>query len=310
MDVLTNNTSARTELHDPLVLVLVRLMLACTGIIANSIVMFVFIYNKTYKKSLSRKLLLHQTVIDLTGSVMFLIFYNTDVPDGTGGTIFCKMQFLFVYTSATSTFNFVMLTIERYTAVVHPLLYRQKSLDGKFRYLSLISPHVIGLILTGSIPIHADIHPTVKECKPTEINAGTGVLSIVVNWMIPVCIMLYCYVRMMLKLRKKRTVSQQPSSESQPRNFGRVQTFKSDLLSTLILIASVYIVTVTPFSVFYFIYFISDNYNYIFHELSVMFLELNLTINPFIYCLVYKDFQRGLYKIRQDIFLSLETPNT
>ncbi|XP_033127263.1 uncharacterized protein LOC117125017 [Anneissia japonica] len=235
MDIPRNDT-AHIKMQDPLVLVIARWVLASVGIVANSIVIFVFVYNKTYKKSLSLKLLLHQTVIDLGGSMMFLIFYIFDAPkNGTAGTIF---------------------------------------------YMD----------------------PNENVCTAEKMHAVAGILIITFQFLVPICIMLYCYVKMLLKLHKTRIVSHELSTEFQPRNGGRVQRVKSDLLTTLILIAFVYIVTMTPGFVFMFIYFIYHSFNVIFYEVSMLFLDLNLIINPFIYCMAYKDFQLGLCKIRHDIF--------
>ncbi|XP_033127235.1 cardioacceleratory peptide receptor-like [Anneissia japonica] len=189
MEVHRNDTT-RIALQDPLVLVVARWVLAIIGIVANSTVIFVFIYNRTFKKSLSLKLLLHQTVIDLIGSMMFLIFYNIEVPDGTSGTIFCKLQFLFFYMSVTSTYNFVVLTIERYIAVVHPITYHQRLLGGKITYLSLFSPHVCGLLLSGLIPVNADVEPGMKECK-IEVTNKAATLLVIPQSLIPLCIMIF-----------------------------------------------------------------------------------------------------------------------
>ncbi|XP_033127231.1 G-protein coupled receptor 87-like [Anneissia japonica] len=301
----TRNDTAPIELQDPLVLVLARWVLASNGILANSFVIFVFVYNKTYKKSLSLKLLLHQTIVDLISSVMFLIFHNTDVPDGTRGTLFYKMEFLFKYMSVTSTFNFVMLTIECYIAVIHPLLYRQKSLHRKITYLSLAIPHVCGIILTLYVAINVEKNPNVTYCTGNEVKTVAAVLLITVYWMVPISIMLYCYIQMLLKLHKTSRVSQQPSSR--PKDSRQIYRVKSDLLTTLILIAFVYILTITPSSVFLLIHFIYHRYNFT-YELSMLFLELNLSMNPFIYCVTCKDFQRGVCKIKRYIFQDFPKP--
>ncbi|XP_033110768.1 kappa-type opioid receptor-like, partial [Anneissia japonica] len=212
MDIPRNGT-AHIKLQDPLVLVVARWVLASVSIIANSLVIFVFVYNKTYKKSLSLKLLLHQAVIDLTGSLMFLVFYNIDVPDGTGGTIFCKMGSLLAYISLASAYNFVTITVERYIAVVHPIIYRQRSLGGKMKYLSFSIPYVCSAVLTVVHTISIDVDANIAACIVKEFNAVAEVLLIIADWLIPISIMLYCYVRMLLKLHKTRVVSQQPSSE-------------------------------------------------------------------------------------------------
>ncbi|XP_033123983.1 G-protein coupled receptor 183-like [Anneissia japonica] len=291
------------EQQDPMLLVIARWVIGSIGIFANTIVIFVFVYNKTYKKSLSFKLLLHQTVIDLIGSLMFLIFQNIEVPDGTAGTIFCKIQFLFFYASATSTYNFVMLTVERYIAVIHPLLYQQKSLSGKVTYISLVSPHVFCILTMICFPIFEDVDPNAKICTIKEMHALAGILIIIFQFLLPICIMLYCYVKILLKLHKTRIVNHELANEIPSRNGEGAQRVKSDLLTTLVLIAFVYIVTETPNAVGVLIYFFMCHcVSYIFIEVGVLLLDLNLAINPFIYCMACKDFQRGLCKIRDEIF--------
>ncbi|XP_033127230.1 G-protein coupled receptor 183-like [Anneissia japonica] len=306
-----NTSSNDIAPGEPMLLVIARWVIGSIGIIANSFVIFVFVYNKTYKKSLSLKLLLHQTVVDLIGSLIFLILYNIEVPDGTAGTIFCKMEFFFFYASATSTYNFVLLTVERYIAVVHPLLYRQKSLSGKITYLSLISPHVCGVLIMMCLPIFADVSSNEKKCTLKEMNAVVGILLILCQFLLPICIMLYCYVKMLIKIRKTRIVNHRFPIEFQPSARIGAQRFKSDLITTLILIACVYVVTVSPIHVVMLVHFLCGCLSYIFMKVGVVFLDLNLTINPFIYCMACKDFQRGLHKLRDAIFQTpeLETQN-
>ncbi|XP_033097997.1 somatostatin receptor type 4-like [Anneissia japonica] len=181
-----------------------RWLICSIGVIANLVVIVVFVYNNTYRKSLSHTLLLHLSITDLVGCALYLVFFNSNAPSGLWGRVFCKSRVLFWYTSATSTYNLVMLTIERYIAVVHPLFYRTKSF-GQKRTVPLLILHVLGSLTAFQVGITADLSKDVHgECV---YNYSSKLIAVVLAvyvfsmcWLIPVSVMGFCYTRILLKL--------------------------------------------------------------------------------------------------------------
>ncbi|XP_071965420.1 somatostatin receptor type 4-like [Antedon mediterranea] len=281
-------------------LIAARCIICSVGIVANLLVIIVMIYNNIFKKSLTHTLLLHQSVVDFLGCCLFLGFYNNDAPSTNNATFFCKARVIFWYMSSTSTYNLVMVTFERYIAVLHPLLYRARKVSLR-RKIPLSIPHCLGLLSSLQLAIFAeadDEHP--GECmynyngeKSTRIISG--VLLFTMYWLIPVSIMSYCYTCILLNLRRKQ------KEVGRERDGSRIQR---NLLYTLVLVSVAFLVTVTPNFVLYLVYCICDCFAFskvTIHEVTVLMNTSNLCINPFIYCFNFKEFQRGMRKMKREI---------
>ncbi|XP_033117456.1 G-protein coupled receptor 183-like [Anneissia japonica] len=308
MDNMTTPVATSVpDLEDSVTLIIARWLVSIVGVVVNLLVMFVFIYNKTYKKSLSHALLLHQTMIDMLGCCMFLVFYNYDAPEGTKGNVFCKSRFLYWYMSATSSYNLVMITIERYVAVVHPVMYRQKSVSRK-KIATLIVPHLFGFLSSCTVMVIAKVNPESKgECKYFYSSNTTALLSAFfifsMYWMIPVIVLVYCYARILLSLRKMAKI-QNSNNESRSSNNRQLKKPQRSMILTLVLVAIAFLVTVTPNFTLYIVYNICRCFEFssvLLHEVTVLLNVGNLCINPFIYCFTFTEFKRGIRKIRNDI---------
>ncbi|XP_071964210.1 kappa-type opioid receptor-like [Antedon mediterranea] len=301
-------TYPQDDLEDPVALIIIRWLVTTVGVIVNFLVMFVFIYNKTYKKSLSHALLLHQTTVDMLGCCMFLIYYNNDAPEGKNGTLFCKSRFLYWYLSATSSYNLVMVTIERYVAVVHPIAYRQRSFNRR-KVTTLIIPHTCGVIAAFIVLIIGDVNPESKgECKYYYSSDLTALLSAVfiftMYWLLPVIVIVYCYTRILLNLRKMAKIRNTTNEPRTGNAGGQLKGTQRNMILTLVLVAIAFLVTVTPNFTLYMVYNICRCFEFssiILHEITVLLNASNLCINPFIYCFTFTEFKRGITKIRNDI---------
>ncbi|XP_071964208.1 mu-type opioid receptor-like [Antedon mediterranea] len=285
---------------------IVSRMLACSvGIVANLLVIVVFLYNRLFRKSLYHMLILHQSIVDFSGCCLFLGFYNNDAPIGKGATAFCKSRYIFWYMSSTSIYNLVMLTVERYIAVIYPIFYHTRHL-GRRRAIPLVASHVLGALASLQLVFLAEAKlENPGECKYNYGTKGiqifSGIFHFTANWLIPVSIMGYCYAQIYKRVRR-RSVD----------DGGVVQRTQTNLLSTLIFVCVAFLITITPNLVLYLIYCICNCFEFseiTLHEVTVLFYTINLCINPFIYSIKFNDFQVGIIKLKRNICFYIRKDN-
>ncbi|XP_071965224.1 cannabinoid receptor 1-like [Antedon mediterranea] len=285
-----NNSEANTftgAIYNASAVVLViRLLISTVGVIANLVVIVVFLHNKSYKKNVPIKLLIHQSVIDMVCSLLFtLALFKLKFE--------CLIRILGWYVAVTSSYNLVVITIERYFAVFFPVIYRQRKLKKTLLLYCIVS-YLPGCILVVSNVI-AYKH---KEffCNSDRKNINE-IVSSLVCWIIPITIMTYCYGHILWKLYKKSVVRASRDRQS----FGS-RLKNNNILSTLLMVTSVYFVTVSPlYTCFLIDSLCSMCLEPILYSITSVFLALNFTINPFIYGMAFKEFQQGFLKLKKRV---------
>ena len=119
-----------------------------------------------------------------------------------------------------------------------------------------------------------------------------GVSLIVVEFIVPLVILIYCYGRMLWIIRA-RIGSKMGSQDALTAKF---ELAKSNVIKTLFLVAFWFFICYVGsemFDLFFYLGFEID-WNGSYFKFVVSMLFLNCTINPFIYLLNYKDFQKAL----------------
>lgn len=105
-----------------------------------------------------------------------------------------------------STFNLTILTIERYIKLVHPLASIKKTQPWMIK-LALALPYIIGF-LNASLQNGMSIKFVNGVClvhKWPSVTAGKafGSCNYFVKFFIPMSIMIFCYVKIFLKIRNR-----------------------------------------------------------------------------------------------------------
>ncbi|XP_072180628.1 cholecystokinin receptor-like [Diadema setosum] len=161
-------------------------------------------------------LIVNQAVID---SITSFILIATVISEGCGiryipkpplvTEIYCKLwnSFLFVFSGfAVSTFNLVVLSIERYLAVVHPVWYLHH-FKKRAVYILGVSTWFLGPIFQFLLVfLHYDITPE-GQCRYTPKYQGILVMLFVWEYFIPVCIMTFSFVSILRKFRELNKVA-------------------------------------------------------------------------------------------------------
>ena len=287
------------------------------GIIGNTLVLWVIFSFTSMRRKLTNMFIINQSLVDLVVCLILtatyashLAFtYDLSVPDAD---ILCRLWIsepflwgLFM----VSTYNLVALTIERYMKVVHPIVHRNSFTKCK----ALI---IIAAVWTWGIFFNlVTIIPTTKivygACWMASIwpndtlRRFVGVLILVVNFFIPVAVMVFSYSRMILVLRSKaisvtagpaplaRVQGEHSTATAHEKSLSRMQ---KNLLKTLMIVTAGFVFCWSWSQIFSLLVnfgYFSDWFNHPFAYFGMVMAFANSCINPFIYLFKYEEFQKG-----------------
>ncbi len=137
---------------------------------------------------------------------------------------------------------------------------------------------------------------------PSETWGRTiGVLIIVIQFFIPLFVILYCYANILwilsssLELNLSHTGSQ---FHKQKNNVivHRMQVARRNTVKTLFIVACCFVMCWSQNQTIYFMFNLGYNLNWnsVYFNFTIFMVFLNCTVNPFIYWACYNDFQRAL----------------
>ncbi|XP_071963131.1 galanin receptor 2b-like [Antedon mediterranea] len=286
------------------------------GIFANLLVLTVFLTNSNggRRRNVTAKLLIHQSAIDLISSIVFLPFYV--IPEGwlikneAAGDLFCKGRGTFWVLATSSTVNLVLITVERYYAIVHPIQHYVHCKSIKVYYLLPIV-YIYAFLAMGHLVFVAKINDEYycyydwSEANE-NLQAIIGIQSFIFSWFIPILIIVFAYSTILLTLRKMYCGF--PNGVDGSGTGGRRRyVAQKNLINTFIAVSIAYAVCWTPDMFLYLTYNVSSGTlpknmeNGISHRLTVLLSVCNMVVNPFIYAFKYKIFKTGLSKMFSDI---------
>ncbi|XP_033098176.1 mu-type opioid receptor-like isoform X2 [Anneissia japonica] len=304
--VMTSTPEEEDNHTEHLIIISVRYIVGLIGIFSNVFVMMIFLWAKIHKKSFTHLLLLHQSVIDVIASCLFLVYYTNETPDGLRGTIFCKTRSIFWSFAFASTYNLVILTIERYIAVVHPMTYREK-INGKRNKLYLVIPHIVGIAIACHLAILGDTNNAGKcyfDYRSPTSQLASGLFIFIISWLIPSLIMVVCYTYILKSFYYRL---RRGGSKATPGRSGSkyLQTAQRSLTYTLLFVAIAFLLCWTPNYVLYLSYTICRCFEFnssVAHEITVILDAVNLMINPIIYAFKFNDFKLAVKKFYNKYF--------
>lgn len=308
---------------------MVYIIIGIVGFAGNGITIAVLGSSKDLRSKTTNMLILNQSSIDCLSSI-FLVAQTSGIipkeaPVGFAGELFCRLwlsRFLLWGCFKASTFNLVALTLERYFQINYPIKHKT-SFGQKEALYVMAFVWILGMVYQGLLSISSSGLVN-GRCKvhffwpSAKIQAIVGVLSVVIEFFIPLLIMILAYSKMAISILKKAkgvgVNSGQlfrgagPSGHSQNHNTAasglssqnlpsqKMQQAGRNILKTLILISICFVIcwagNQTIFLLFYFGY--PTKFNGIFYNVSVYLVFANCCTNPFIYAFKYKHFQKQL----------------
>ena len=284
------------------------------GILGNLIVIVVIGKSATMRKTLTNILILNQSCIDLMAAVcIMLTTTRTSVAhdlSGIVGEIYCILWLsdLPLWSSLiSSSYSLIMLTVERYAAVVHPI-FHHNSFSKRTVLIMAAASWFSGLIVMLAVVMPTsgviDGRCSVMTVFPSPwCQKFCGVGLFVTQYLIPITVFITCYGRIFLYLRSRVSPQAQTSGNKVAVQKARASR---NVLKMLVIIVVCYILcnswnqfTFLAFNFGYTVDFTSGYYNF-----TVIAIFLNCCANPFIYALNYEIFQKEF----RNLFFTCGTP--
>ena len=271
------------------------------GIPGNVLTLLAILTSPRMRKKPFNLLLVNQSVIDLCYCICGVLnqVIQPEFPPNRNGIWICKTwssTYIFWALTANSNYNLVTIAIERFLATHNPLKYDEERVLNRM-------PYVVALIcffgFIVALPNLITSYPiNITECILFHQTSYTGNLIILlwftaILFIIPLITMVHCYGKIIYYLYR------QSKSEPKTSGTGRVDLQKAQLhiMQTAITVSLIFIVVYTYItvaisgSVFY------NIPHFPYYHIGVYLIMFNSSINPYVYCIRYDDFQQRILEI-------------
>lgn len=197
----------------------VTIIVIITGIFSNGIVLAVFFAksSRQLRQKWRNMYILHQSIIDGSSLIGMTLLRSIPIDgevlkkDTSGTVILCKLwisEYLLWSMYTCSTYNLVLLSIERYLAVVHPIFHKTRLSREKI-LISMSFPWVIGFTFQSYWPPMYILDTGNGTCLPayncdggvpSTLQTFLTVYSFIGEYGIALFIMSFTYTQIVIKL--------------------------------------------------------------------------------------------------------------
>ncbi|XP_038047513.1 trissin receptor-like [Patiria miniata] len=298
-----------------------KTIVGIVGILGNGLVCLV-IGNVSSMQTRTNAFIFHQAAVDLLGSLMILLQSGVplpdQMPDGVLGLIVCNVwysNFSLFLLFVISTLNLLSLTLERYFAIVHP--FRYQAAFAKRPKLKVGVVIAVCWILGTVIKSYSLTIFKVQDgkCVSNAANRSKviGSLTTVLQYIVPVAVMLFAYIRISVELKRGAArVGPAPSviSSAAGASNGDGNAQPAGLMESLLrarrntfkmlwIVFITFLVCWTPNQTIFLMFNLGWKLNYDgwYYLLSVAMVAANCCVNPVIYAFKYRQFRKGLREL-------------
>ncbi len=269
----------------------------------NALVILVFTLSGTLRrKNIINVYIVNQSCIDLLCSLVLVSSAGVDSSglwDATHGDIYCKVWLTKLplwSCMVSSTYNLIMLTIERYLQLVHPL-WHKVYFSTRNAALSMAFAWVIGPLYNSSymIPTSAVINghcSLFSQWTSATCKLAVGILTVLLQFIIPLCFFIYAYTAIAVTLHRKSKI--QPSLGAAVSD-NVWQEGRDNTIKTLIIVCVCFVLCWSTNQIYYLMHHSGCEIDFtsFFYHCTVFAVYTNCCINPIIYAIKFKPFQEA-----------------
>ena len=332
----TTDESGNVNLNADEYMNIIYTIIGIVGVAGNSLVASVLLYFKAMRKSLTNTFIINQCCIDGSASLCIILsVYIRDVhwiSSSLGQELFCRLWLtnmpiwgIFV----SSTYNMVAVTFERYSALVYPFSHH-KYFTRRKALIIISVVWVCGPAFNAAymIPTSGMLNGqcTVFTFWPSSATqTAVGILTVVLQYFIPLGLVIYAYARIAFVLTKAGVHSKENDNDKKKEGKtsrdeattrktkceksaddrvnktreNRISKAKRNVIKTLALVSACFVFCWSWNQIFFTMYNsgYAVDFNSRFYHFTVIMVFCNCCLNPIIYAIKYEQFQRGLRKI-------------
>ena len=260
------------------------------GVVGNATSMHVMRSSRKIRQSKSYTLLMNQCMVDFLVSVIvtFDLFLKYALPSGEGGSLYCYVIYTKLIPTVvvmTSSYNLVALSLDRMVSVVWPIQHRVMVTKRRYTWICAgIWCYGLFISLVLCLPVNGPKGDgTCHFWNKFPSLASARVFSVIFNTFytfLPLSLMLVSYTVIYI------TISTTSIGSKVKMNVIR-------MLATCVLLFFICHILRAYFSVIS--RFSTRNYfEYNIYYVSIILLQCNTIVNPFVYSLQYHDYKAEL----------------
>jgi len=268
-------------------------VIGVVGTATNALILYGFVASKQHKKHV---LIFHQNVIDLFSSLLLVITYALKLGNiyltGLGGYWLCMLLLsessLWFGITASKT-NLMVVTIERYLKVVHPV-WSKKKLRNWMLYSAMavvwISAfiHIYALTFATSDVVDGVCYAFVFWKSP-GYQLAYGIWSFLSFYLIVLILFIFCYWRILVAVRRQAKVMAGHSAAGPSTSQTQTHQIQTSIIKTMLLVSALFAISDLPVQIYGQLLTADMNLTlFLSGYYAVLFISfLYICTNPFIY---------------------------
>ena len=303
LNTASTSTANESKVSNELLLptLIIYISFSTLGIIGNGLVLYVIARIKELQDT-TNLLIVNQSLIDGISSILLLAnFVLPKPPLPSENPILARFlcgvwysQYFYWSTFIATLVNLLLLTLERYCAVIYPIRYRRHVSNKLVIGCSLI-PWMIGLLNESYLITLTKVED--QSCllsiwPNTIMQSAMGIYLFVMYFMVTFSVMFCMYVRILKTLRRGPNMA--VGAVHQAKDYRELA--RRNAVKTLLSLSLSYATCWAPLQFYHLLYCIGVDINLIgsFYNAAICIAFANMWINPFIYTFQYHKFQNGL----------------
>lgn len=315
-------TSTEVILHSTLLI-----MSLLIGTFGNIVVCLAVYFSKTLRQQVSNMFIVNLAVTDLLTVLLIIPFCVVNVIEGRwiwGAELCSALAFGYYTLGIVALESLAFISLDRYFAIVHPLLYKTKMTAARARFM-LLSGWLWAFAFTLPCVIFGWFQYGVTESMCTYNFAGTGekwktrvtvygVITISLCIVLPSFVMFYSYIKILAIVNHHlRRVCAVNSNEPQRSLSVRLQGQLANVTSpeyrgyrTIGLVIMIFLISWLPFSVTRLVKAIKWDHEAVsatYDTFATVSTFFSAAFNPIAYGLFRKDFRKAF----KNLFLKISS---
>ena len=187
--------------------------IAVVGFLSNGYVLLALVCSKNSRASNINAFITHQTILDLTACIFLFVGLLLE-PTGMSDSLALFVCWVFrsyamsITVGDASICGLVIITIERYVKVVHPVAYRNHYRPWMTR-LGIVIPWIFGICM-GLIPIWATAKVVRGRCTKARVGSTPeqkltwNIAKFLLQYAAPLAVFVFGYWKILAVIRRQR----------------------------------------------------------------------------------------------------------